>query len=125
MRKIIFLLFSTFFIFLSLSYAQQDNVVETAPLNSEKRTFALIIGISDYQYIRPLSYADNDAELFRDFLKSPGGGKLSDENIYCLLNEEAKAANFWVKGMSWLKAKDLSNGDKLYIFLAGHGDAIN
>ncbi len=125
MRKICFLLFSGLFICLFSSFAQQANVNQNEPFNNDKRTFALIIGISDYQYIRPLSYADNDAELFRDFLKSPGGGKLADENIYCLLNEEAKAANFWVKGMSWLKAKELSDGDKLYIFLAGHGDAIN
>ena len=93
---------------------------ETGP-----QTYALIIGISNYKFIRPLSYADKDAELFRDFMKSPGGGNLKDENIFCLLNEEAKAANFWVKGMAWLKAKKLSPGDRLFIYLAGHGDAID
>ena len=89
------------------------------------QTFAMILGISTYKFIRPLTYADKDAELFRDFLKSPGGGKLPDANIYCLLNEEAKAANFWVKGMSWLKSKQLKSGDRLFIYLAGHGDAID
>ncbi len=89
------------------------------------QTYAMIIGISTYKYIRPLSYADSDAELFRDFLKSPGGGRLKDENVFCLLNEEAKAANFWVKGMSWLRSKNMKKGDRFYIYLAGHGDAIN
>ena len=89
------------------------------------QTFAMIMGISTYKYIRPLTYADKDAELFRDYLKSPGGGKLKDDNIYILLNEEAKAANFWVKGMAWLKSKQLRKGDKLFIYLAGHGDAID
>ena len=89
------------------------------------RTFAMIMGISNYKYIRPLSYADKDAELFRDFMKSPGEGNLPDENIYCLLNEDAKAANFWVKGMAWIKAKKLKKGDRLFIYLAGHGDAID
>ncbi len=89
------------------------------------QTFAMVMGISTYKYIRPLTYADKDAELFRDYLKSPGGGKLPDENIYCLLNEEAKAANFWVKGMAWLKSKALKKGDRLFIYLAGHGDAID
>lgn len=89
------------------------------------QTYALLIGISDYKFIRPLTYADKDAELFRDFLKSKGGGNLPDDNIYCLLNEEAKAANFWIKGMSWLRSKNLKNGDRLYIYMAGHGDAIN
>lgn len=92
---------------------------------SSSRTFAMILGISTYKYIRPLNYADSDAELFRDFLKSPGGGKVPDSNIYFLKNEEVKAANFFVKGMSWLRNKNLRAGDRLYIYLAGHGDAIN
>ncbi len=89
------------------------------------QTFAMIMGISTYKYIRPLAYADKDAELFRDFLKSPAGGKIKDDNIYCLLNEQAMAANFWVKGMAWLRSKNLKKGDKLFFYLAGHGDAIN
>jgi tetratricopeptide (TPR) repeat protein len=87
--------------------------------------YALIVGISNYKYIRPLSFADKDAQLFRDFLQSPGGGSLPDDNIFCLLNEDARAANFWVKGMSWLRSKQLKKGDRLYIYLAGHGDAIS
>ncbi|MEQ1678085.1 MAG: hypothetical protein ABL876_15360, partial [Chitinophagaceae bacterium] len=39
------------------------------------QTFAMIMGISKYKYVRPLAYADKDAEMFRDFLKSPAGGK--------------------------------------------------
>ena len=89
------------------------------------QTYALIIGISSYKFIRPLNYADKDAELFRDFMKSPGGGNLKEENVFCLLNDEAKSANFWVKGMAWLKSKKLSKGDRLFIYLAGHGDAID
>jgi tetratricopeptide (TPR) repeat protein len=92
---------------------------------SSRRSFAMIMGISTYKFIRPLSYADSDAELFRDFLKSPAGGKLADSNIYFLKNEEAKAPNFLVKGMSWLRGRNLKSGDRLYIYLAGHGDAIN
>ena len=49
------------------------------------QTFAMIVGISKYRYERPLTYADKDAELFRDYLKSPGGGNVNDENIFCLL----------------------------------------
>jgi tetratricopeptide (TPR) repeat protein len=92
---------------------------------STRRTFAMIMGISTYKFIQPLGYADSDAELFRDFLKSSGGGRVADSNIYFLKNEEAKAANFLVKGMSWLRNRSLKAGDRLYIYLAGHGDAIN
>ena len=89
------------------------------------QTYAMIMGISTYKYVRPLTYADKDAEMFRDFLKSPGGGKLKDDNIYCLLNEQATLANFYSKGFQWLKAKTLQKGDRLFIYLAGHGDAID
>lgn len=89
------------------------------------QTFAIIVGISKYKFVRPLTYADKDAELFRDYLKSPGGGSVKDDNIFCLLNEQANNLNFWGKGFQWLKAKNLQRGDKLFIYLAGHGDAID
>lgn len=89
------------------------------------QTFAFIVGVSNYKYVRPLSYADKDAELFRDFLKSPGGGSVKDDNIYFLTNEKVNNANFWSKGFQWLKAKDLRSGDRLFIYMAGHGDAID
>jgi tetratricopeptide (TPR) repeat protein len=109
-------------LFSFVSYDAAGQVTTSA--TSEPRTFAMVMGISSYKFIRPLSFADSDAELFRDFLKSPSGGRLPDSNIYFLKNEEAKAANFMVKGMSWLKNRQLKNGDRLYIYLAGHGDAI-
>ena len=89
------------------------------------QTFAMIMGISNYKYVRPLTYADKDAEMFRDYLKSPAGGKLGEDNIFILLNEQALLANFYTKGFQWLKAKKLQKGDRLFIYLAGHGDAID
>ena len=89
------------------------------------QTFAFIVGISKYEFVRPLTYADKDAQLFKNFLQSPGGGNVKDENIFMLLNEEATNQNFWVKGFQWLRAKQLQKGDRLFIYLAGHGDAID
>lgn len=89
------------------------------------QTFAMIMGISTYQYVRPLAYADKDAEMFKDFLKSPAGGSLKDEDIYILLNDNATLGNFYQKGFAWLKVKKLQAGDRLFIYLAGHGDAID
>lgn len=89
------------------------------------QTFALIMGVSKYKYVRPLAYADKDAQLFKDYLKSPGGGSIKEDNIFTLLNEKAINSNFWGKGFQWLKAKKLQNGDRLFIYLAGHGDAID
>ncbi|HRE38996.1 MAG TPA: tetratricopeptide repeat protein [Chitinophagaceae bacterium] len=89
------------------------------------QTFAMIMGISDYKHVRKLNYADKDAEMFKEFLKSPAGGSLSEDNIYMLLNNQALAANFFIAGFKWLKAKNLQKGDKLFIYMAGHGDAID
>jgi hypothetical protein len=72
---------------------------------SGPQTFAMIMGISKYKYVRPLTYADKDAEMFRDFLQSPAGGKLPDDNIYTLLNEQATLANFYQR-FQWLKVKN-------------------
>ena len=89
------------------------------------QTFAMIVGISTYKFVQSLNFADKDAEMFRDFLKSPAGGKLGDDNIFMLLNEQALSTNFWSKGTKWLKAKSLRKGDRLFIYLAGHGDAYD
>jgi tetratricopeptide (TPR) repeat protein len=89
------------------------------------QTFAMIMGISSYKYVRPLSFADKDAIMFKDYLKSPAGGKIGEDNIFMLLNEQALLANFYTKGFQWLKAKKLQKGDRLFIYLAGHGDAID
>lgn len=89
------------------------------------QTFALIMGISKYKFIRPLNFADKDAEMFRDFMKSPAGGALKEDNIYILLNDQANETNFQIKFKQWLKAKKLQKGDRLFMYLAGHGDAID
>jgi tetratricopeptide (TPR) repeat protein len=95
------------------------------PAVSGSQTFAIVLGISKYKHVRPLTYADKDALLFKDYLKSPAGGSLKEENIFALLNEQALNSTFWTKGFQWLKLKNLRKGDRLFIYLAGHGDAID
>jgi len=109
----------------SLAQTRGGSVSNADTTKNPGNTYAVVVGISKYTYIKPLLYADEDAKLFKGFLKSPAGGNVKEDNIYMLLNEEAKAANFWVKGMAWLREKHLKAGDKLYIYLAGHGDAID
>ena len=126
MRKSVSILITVFlFHFCSNLNATGYTPFSKSDTTKVNRTFAMVMGISTYKFIRPLTYADSDAELFRDFLKSGSGGNLPDSNIYFLKNEEVKAANFFVKGMSWLRNKALREGDRLYIYMAGHGDAIS
>src|SRR5260221_6087670 len=127
MRKYIVILFigNLFFLQgLQKAFAQAPPRPRDSTIQGPQ-TFAIILGISKYKYVRPLTYADKDAEMFRDYLKSPAGGKISEDNIFILLNEQALSTTFWSKGFKWLDAKKLQKGDKLFIYLAGHGDAID
>lgn len=88
-------------------------------------TYALIVGISNYQYIQPLKYADKDAALFRDYMKSKAGGNVKDENILFLVNDDAKGGTLNARALSWIENRKYNSGDRLFIYLAGHGDAID
>jgi hypothetical protein len=125
MKKLFPLLIAAIFVFAFGPAGAQAPLSYRDTTIKGPQTFAIIMGVSKYKYVRPLSYADKDAELFRDYLKSPGGGNIKDNNIFCLLNDKASSSNFWSKGFQWLKAKKLQRGDKLFIYLAGHGDAID
>src|SRR5687768_1679284 len=126
LKSISIFLISSLSFWLAPGQAKAQTPPTTKPDSvTSPQTYAMIMGISTYKYVRPLTYADKDAEMFRDYLKSPAGGKVKDDNIYILLNEQALNANFLVKGFAWLKAKNLKKGDRLFIYLAGHGDAID
>ena len=43
--------------------------------------YAVVVGINRYPGIRDLTYARTDAEAFRDWLVSPQGGELPQENV--------------------------------------------
>lgn len=127
--KLIIWLFVLFIALFPLSIFGQERGSNAVPIGNQHargNTYAVIIGISDYPNLTPLHYADKDALLFKYFLQSEAGGNVPEENINLLLNEEATSANFWVKGgYSWLLSKKPQKGDRVYFYMAGHGDAIN
>jgi len=88
-------------------------------------TYAVIVGVSDYKYVKPLSFADQDALLFKDFLQSKSGGSVKLENIFLVLDKDANAST-QPRIRKWLtEEKKLQKGDRVYFYFAGHGDAIN
>jgi len=87
-------------------------------------TYAFVVGISNYSYIKPLSYADKDAELFVDFLSSKAAGKVKKDNITLLTNENASFGNF-TSQLTKFTSKKYNKGDRAYIYFAGHGDAYD
>lgn len=109
-------IFIVFIFCCKIIFAQQ-----TAPVN----TYALVIGVAKYLYpeIPQLQFANRDATIFADFLKSKAGGSIPNENIRLLIDEAATSAAV-VNGIYWLKNAS-NKGDKVYIYFSGHGDLEN
>ena len=84
------------------------------------RTLAVIIGISDYQHITSLNYADDDALRIYDFLQSPQGGDLPDEQIRLLTNEQATRNNI-LQVLLWASQEAVEN-DIILFYFSGHGE---
>ena len=92
----------------SLCFSQTRTISDVTEEKNPVTTgdiYAFIVGISSYPYIKPLSYADKDAELFRDFLKSNAGGNVKDDNITFLPNERATYGAFITKFTKFVSKK--------------------
>ncbi len=88
-------------------------------------TYALVVGISTYSDadIPQLQYANRDAEIFADYLKSPAGGAVPAENIQLLVNEQATSGTLY--NAIYQLRKTCSKGDLVYFYFSGHGDLEN
>ncbi|MEP7197447.1 MAG: caspase family protein [Saprospiraceae bacterium] len=111
-------------ILLSFNYISGQNYRGATPINDEKheigKTFAFVIGISDYQYIPDLLYADRDALAFSEYLFSKMDSTSYNENIMLFLNQQATRTNILDAMTSFLDKP--KKGDKVYFYFAGHGD---
>jgi hypothetical protein len=93
----------------------------------EKRAgklFAVVIGISHYnkggdQQINDLQYADRDAKSVLDFLKSPAGGGVTDDDSLLLLNGDATTESIRHALFTFLTKPQ--EQDTVVIYIAGHG----
>jgi tetratricopeptide (TPR) repeat protein len=106
------------------SNARGVTIKSLAPkIANYKNTYAIIVGISAYDKYTPLKYADDDASLFEGFLRSEGGGKVPAANIKTYLNKQVTTGAVTAECFQWLNSKKPGKGDRIYFFLAGHGDA--
>lgn len=106
-------------------FAQQNRgagrVVEQTPSTELPRPYAnswaVVIGINEYDKWPPLQYAVSDAYAVRDKLITLG---FPEENIILLLNE--KATKFEIERIlgDELRRK-LDGEDRVFIYFAGHG----
>ncbi|HTH30224.1 MAG TPA: caspase family protein, partial [Lacibacter sp.] len=85
-------------------------------------TYAVVVGISRYQNsgISELRFANRDAQMFFDYLRSPAGGSVPQDNIRLLLDSTATNAAVY-NALSWLTQTVQAN-DLVYFYFSGHGD---
>ncbi|MGB4970975.1 MAG: tetratricopeptide repeat protein, partial [Saprospiraceae bacterium] len=85
-------------------------------------TYAVVIGISDYQDINipDLRYADKDAEAFANFLRSPAGGSLDVDHLKVLTNNQATAGRI-AEALDAL-VEQVKKDENVIIYFSGHGD---
>ena len=88
--------------------------------NKNKNGVAVVFGIESYQYAPTVSYAYNDADIFREYLVSTFG--LSRENIYFRTNDRATKGEFdkVFSESGWI-SNHITKDSDVYIFYAGHG----
>ena len=115
-RRLIFVIFVVGWVF--------SSPAEAKALTSDYQKFALVIGIRGYPNFpegERLSYADSDAQKFRDFILTAAGGSFPQENVRLLLNGDAKRAAIF-REVEWLsdRVKTVSEA-VVYVFFAGHG----
>ena len=84
-------------------------------------TYAVVVGISDYQYLPDIKYAAKDARLFAAYLASEAGGNIPREHIMLLTNEKATPKSIIYDGFDFL-ADNCKKGDKVIFYFSGHGE---
>ncbi len=97
-------------------------LISQSLLKKQNSTYAVVVGISDYldPNIPDLLYAHKDAEAFANFLRSPVGGALNDDQLKILINEDATNGKL-VAAFDWL-IEQAQEGDQSIIYFSGHGD---
>ncbi len=85
-------------------------------------TYAVVVGISDYQDpgIPDLRFADKDAEAFANFLRSKAGGSVHSDNLQLLTNAHATAGRI-AEALDAIIEK-AKKDDLVIIYFSGHGD---
>jgi uncharacterized caspase-like protein len=88
----------------------------------DAKTFALVVGISQYRKLPQdlwLQYPDADAKTFAQHLASGRGGGVPPDRLLLLTNEQATAAALRNAFRTFLKRP--GRNDTVFILLAGHG----
>ena len=98
----------------------EEGITSLSKENIYDKSYAIIIGIDDYQNISNLDYAVNDAESVKEMLINQFSYK--EENVKLLINENANKINIeqTLSDISLLAGEN----DRILVFFAGHGETM-
>ncbi len=100
------------------STIKMPKIIEEHALNlmPKSKTYAVVIGIANYEKMDSLDYSDDDAYNFYSFLQSQNK---RSENIRFLIDENATAKN--IKAAIQDVAERAGANDEIVIYYSGHG----
>ncbi len=92
----------------------------STPAKPLGKTWAVIVGVSQYQHINSLRFAGDDANAFYNYLLSPAGGSVPQSNIQLLLNDKATLGQV-DRALANL-IDFVKPNDRVFLYFSGHGD---
>jgi Flp pilus assembly protein TadD len=126
MNRIAFLCLFSLVIHMSAFAQQRGAKVVGAGTEAEKpwkRVLGVVVGVSKYQHISSLDFADRDAIQFYKLLVNPKSYGADSSMVSLLLNEQATWTKIWIELQKMQRRAE--PGDLFFIYFAGHGDSYN
>ncbi|SDH23272.1 MULTISPECIES: polysaccharide deacetylase family protein [unclassified Duganella] len=99
--------------------APQPEPEKIAVSTGYANSYAVVIGINDYQKWPKLQYAVQDAKAIRETLVGKFG--FDNERVFTLTNGEATRNNILAVFHDKLAEARLKKDDRIFVFFAGHG----
>ncbi len=103
--------------------ASQDIDIPIKGKLKNSDAYAVVIGIEKYQYVPDAVHANNDAEVFREYLIETMGYK--KENIKIITDRKATQAEIekLLGADGWLARNAIKNKSDVVVYFSGHGVA--
>jgi len=89
------------------------------PTTGYRESWAVVIGIDEYQKWPRLQYAARDADSVKQLLVEKFG--LPEKNVFMLKNQDATRANILALFNGKLSQDGVQRDDRIFIYFAGHG----
>ena len=101
------------------SFESRRETTLPAPVETNVRIWAVVVGAAQYSHMPALRYTDDDAYQLYAYLKSPQGGALNDQQVRLLIDEDATKNA--VLGAMQQMFQQADEDDVILFYFSGHG----